>query len=97
MRKYFQLAAEIIEHETRGSSPTGHGIKDTYGIAYATAVRLKKTITDALSSGDGGLLGRCICVCDLTMPQDIALGSDDQLQWLRGELQRRRWQALGFE
>lgn len=97
LQTYFQLAAEIIEGEARGSQLTGHGIKDTYGIAYATAVRLKRTITDELSSADGGLLGRCICVCELTLPQDIAFGSEDHLQWLQGELQRRRWQSLGFE
>ncbi|MEJ6389807.1 transposase [Gymnodinialimonas ulvae] len=97
LEKYFQLAAEIIDRETRGSSPTGHGIKDTYGIAYATAVRLKKAITDELSSEDGGLLGRCICVCELAIPQDVELGSVDHLQWLQGELERRRWQSLGFE
>ena len=90
---YFRLAAEIVRYETVRSIPSGHDIKDRFGLAYATAVRLKKDLTKSLTELDGGLLGRCICVQDLTCPQDIDLGSDDHLIWLQGEDQRRRWRS----
>lgn len=93
---YFRLSAEIVRYEMARSIPSGHNIKDRFSLAYATAVRLRKNITKSLTEPDGGLLGRCICVRELTLPQDIDLGSDDHLFWLEGEDQRRRWRSLGI-
>ena len=87
---YFGLAAEIVGHQKIRSVPSGHDIKDRFKLAYATAVRLKKSITNSLTETNGGLLGRCICVRDLPVPQHIDLGSEDHLIWLQGEDQRRR-------
>lgn len=94
---YFSLSAEIVRYEKVRSPPSGHDLKDRFDLAYATAVRLKKKITKSLSEPGGGLLGRCICVRELSVPQDIDLGSGNHLAWLQGEDQRRRHRLLGIE
>lgn len=94
---YFRLSAEIVCYEMIQSPPSSHALKDRYGIAYATAVRLRKNLTKSLVEADGGLLGRCICVEALIVPQDVDLGSDDHLAWLQAEDRRRRWLRLGIE
>ena len=79
------------------SIPSAHNIKDEFDLAYATAYRLRKSLTKSLVEVDGGLLGRCICVGELDLPQHIDLGSEDYLIWLEAEDQRRRQRSFGFE
>lgn len=97
LRVYFELSADIIRYKIRRSSPTGHGIKDKYGIAYATAVRLKEIISRSLEEEDGGLLGRCICVEPLELPQDFVPGTEKHLLLLEQEHRQRQWRKAGFE
>ena len=94
---YFQLSAEIVRYQKIRSIPSAHDIKDEFGLAYATAYRLRKNLTKSLVEVDGGLLGRCICVDELDLPQHIDPGSEVHLIWLEAEDQRRRQRSLGFE
>lgn len=66
-------------------------------MAYATAIRLRKKLIEDLAKFHGGLLGRCICVDLPTLPPDMVIWSESHLLHLEGEMQRRRWQALGIE
>lgn len=91
LRVYFAITAKLVISKTTLSISTGRIIKNDNRIAYATAVRLKKSISETLCEVDGGLLGRCICVGDLQVPQDIVVGSEDHRVWLEGEAQRGSW------
>ncbi|APX10284.1 transposase [Tateyamaria omphalii] len=97
LKTYLCLAEQIVQSKTRGSLPTVHGTKERYGIAYATAFRIRNLVRKDLSLENGGLLGCCICVNELDFPQDIDPTSDDYLRWLLTVQQRRRWQMLGIE
>ena len=97
LRLYFRLSAEIVRYQKIRSTPSAHDIKDQFGLAYATAFRLRKSLTKSLVEVDGGLLGRCICVDELELPQHIDPGSEVHLIWLEAEDQRRRQRSLDFE
>jgi transposase-like protein len=97
LQSYFALAEEIIQYRQRGALPTLRELQDNHGMAYATAIRLRKKLTDDLAKFHGGLLGRCICIEFPNLPPDIVFGSESHLLHLEGEMQRRRWQALGIE
>ncbi|WP_417241833.1 transposase [Celeribacter sp.] len=97
LRVYFQFSADIVLHQKIGTIPSAHVTKDSLGLAYATAYRLKKNLTRSLTEVDGGLLGRCICVDEIDLPQHIDPGSEVHLIWLDAEDRRRRQRSLGFE
>ncbi|RPE67411.1 transposase-like zinc ribbon protein [Pacificibacter maritimus] len=89
---YFLAAEDIIKQKARMSSfesITGHEFKDQHGLAYMTARRLLKLLTEELLLEDGGLIGRCICAKEINVPPDIELGGHDHFHWLFEALQAR--------
>ncbi|MCR8825241.1 transposase [Pseudosulfitobacter koreensis] len=97
LKAYFELAEEIIQYRQRGAMPTLRQLQDKHDMAYATAIRLRSKLTENLAKFHGGLLGRCICSDFPSLPPDMVFGSESHLLHLQGEMQRRRWQALGNE
>lgn len=89
---YFLAAEDIIKRKATMSSfdiIAAHDFKDHHGLAYETARRLLKLLKDELLLEDGGLIGRCICSEEITLPPDIELGGRDHLFWLFDALQAR--------
>ena len=87
---YFWAAEDIIERKATMSSfesITGHDFKDRHDLAYETARRLLKLLTNELLLEDGGLIGRCICSEEITLPPDIEFGGRDHFFWLLEALQ----------
>ena len=90
MLTYFVAAEDIIKRKATMSSfdiIAAHDFKDTHGLAYMTARRLLKLLTNELLLEDGGLIGRCICAGELSLPPDIEIGSRDHFFWLFEALQ----------
>jgi len=97
LKLYFDLAEEIIQYQLRGAMPTLSEFQDKHRMAYATAFRLRRKVSEGLRKFHGGLLGRCICTDYPEAPQDVVVGSQDHLRHLEHALQQRRWQSLGIE
>ena len=97
LRLYFLIAETLIKAEALRSMATGHGIKDEFQIAYATAVRLKKKIRQSLLETTRGIISRCICVGDLSVQQDIEPGTEHYSAWLETEFRARRQRKSNFE
>lgn len=87
---YFLAAEDIVIRKATMvgfASITGHDFKDRHGLAYETARRLLKLLTDELLLEGGGLIGHCICSNELNLPPDIEVGSRDHFFWLFQALQ----------
>ena len=82
---YFLAAEDIVVRKATMvgfASITAHGFKDRHRLAYETARRLLKLLTNELLLQDGGLIGHCICSNRLELPPDIEIGSYDHFSWL---------------
>jgi ribosomal protein L37AE/L43A len=87
---YFLAAEDIIKRKAEMSSfdiIAAHDFKDEHKLAYMTARRLLKLLTNELLLEDGGLIGRCICAGELSLPPDIEIGGRDHFFWLLEALQ----------
>ncbi|MEP0953472.1 MAG: transposase [Paracoccaceae bacterium] len=93
MLTYFLAAEDIIERKATMSSfetIAAHDFKDEHKLAYMTARRLLKLLTNELLLDDGGLIGRCICAGELSLPPDIEIGGLDHFFWLFEAVQSYR-------
>ncbi|MCK0137940.1 transposase [Aliiroseovarius sp. F47248L] len=87
---YFLAAEDIIKRKATMSSFDiigAHDFKDRHGLAYETARRILKLLTDELLLEDGGHIGRCICSEAINLPPNIELGGRDHFFWLLEALQ----------
>jgi len=100
LKAQFALSADIIRKHAVLPGDffyASHDLKDRYGVAYMTAIRLKNILVDELRKEHGGLLGRCICARELQIPQDIDVESVSYLHWLKAQMQSRLRRASGVE